>query len=232
MKLLNAFCHCAQRLLLLLAVLVAPAVFAQGIIYVQLPPTVRSTNGLPPGVTPITFPEDALGTYVGDALPIVINGQTVCTFTSGLTFSVAGVGIIGQQPYSDFPDNVWVVPLSAGTEIGPSAAVYGWFDNGLLAASIDGGTIGVPPLTSGYFAGAESAYVGFDFQKDGQTYYGWMEVGSPYALGTGGQGWVYNYAYETTPNTPIFAGEVPEPATWGLVAVGALAFLRRRKIAC
>lgn len=45
-----------------------------------------------------------------------------------------------------------------------------------------------------------------------------------------GYGVIYEYAYETTPNTDIVAGAVPEPASLGLLAAGAgaMAFSRRR----
>jgi CHRD domain len=204
--------NCWRRLLPALAVLFVPAVMAQGIVYVQMPPSIRSTNDLPPGVTPVIFPEDALGTYVGDSLPIVINGQTVCTFYPGFSVGASSSSaIIAQQPLPDFPDNVWVVPLSAGQKIGPDAAGYGWFNGGLLSASTASETIEEPVLSIGYFVEVESAYLGFDFQHDGQTYYGWIDVGSPYAFVTGTLGWVYSYAYETSPNTPIQAGQISEP---------------------
>jgi len=229
MTFLAKLSHCQRRVLPALAILLAQAALGQGIVFVQMPPTVRSTNGLPPGVTPVTFPEDALGTYVGATLPVVINGQTACTFSSGTSFSVAGSGIIGQQPFPDFPDNVWAVLLAAGTKIGPNAAGFGWFGSSLLASSTAGDTQGEGPLTGGYFAGVEAGYFGFDFQQDGQTYYGWMDVGNPYVTGTGGVGWVYNYAYETTPNTPIAAGTVPEPGALAFFILGAAALIMGRK---
>jgi len=223
--------NCWCWLLPALAILTAQSGFGQGIIHVQMPPTIRSTNGLPPDTTPVTFPEDALGTYVGEPLPIIINGQTVLIFHPAFSVGASSTsGIISLQPFPDFPDNVWVVPLSAGQEIGLGAAGYSWLGGGLLSSSIASGSIEDPVLTAGFFAGVESAYLGFNFQQDGETYYGWMRVGSPYALPTGTLGWVYEYAYETSPNTPIFAGAVPEPSSWSLLAVGSFAiwFFRRR----
>jgi hypothetical protein len=214
--------NCWHRLLPVLAVLFVPAVMAQGIVLVQMPPTILSTNGLPPGITPVVFPEDALGTYVGDPVPIVINGQTICTFYPA--FSVIGSStntIIGQQPYLDFPDTVFVVPLTRGQEIGPNAAGYGWFNGGLLSSSIASETIEDPVLTAGYFVDVESAYLGFNFFQDGQTYYGWIRVGSPYAFITGTMGWIYDYAYETNPNTPILAGQISEPVSFTANLIGA-----------
>jgi hypothetical protein len=215
--------NCWRRLLPTLAVLLIRSVLGQGIVYVQMPPTIRPTNQ-------VSFPEDALGTYVGSPLPIIINGQTVCTFNPAFSVAASSTGaIIGQAPNLDFPDDIWVVPLAAGTEIGPDAAGYNWTSGGLLSAATDGGIIGGPPLTAGYFVDVESAYMGFDFQQDGQTYYGWMDVGSPYAFPTGTLGWIYDYAYETLPDTPIAAGAVPEPSTWALLAMSAMLVIYHRR---
>jgi hypothetical protein len=224
-----------------LAVLLVPSARGQGtIVYVHLP--LGNPNGDPNHLS-----YDSLGTQVGPDLPIVINGQTVCTFTSGPL--VAGQpsrfaiqpsslsAVIAQQPFLDFPDDAWVVPLSAGAEIGPGAAGYGWFDDSydhpLLAAYRGSGTIEYPWLTGGYFAGVESAYMGFNFQQGGQTYYGWLRAGSP-LVGLNA-GWVYDYAYQTVPNTPIFASEgaVPEPSALALLLVfsGTAWLLRRRHAA-
>jgi hypothetical protein len=83
--------------------------------------------------------------------------------------------------------------------------------------------------SDGYFTGVESAYIGLQFQDAGQTY-GWARAGAP-VIGING-GWVYDYAYETTPNTPIFAGQraVPEPSAWPLLILGAAMFIARRTL--
>ncbi len=233
MKLIAIFNNCWRWLLPTLAVLFAPVVMAQGIVYVHAP--LSNPNG-----DPNNLPWDSLGTQVGPDFPIVINWQTVLTLTTPqvlgqpTSFVIqpsSTSAIIGQQPFLDFPDNVWVVPLLAGQEIGPNAAGYNWFDNSygalLLSSSIGSVDMGNPFLTGGYFAGVESAYLGFDFQHGGETYYGWIQVGSP-VIGLNA-GWVYDYAYQTSPNTPIFAGEVPEPSTWALLAVGVATLFFRRK---
>jgi hypothetical protein len=89
------------------------------------------------------------------------------------------------------------VPLAAGQPIGPDAGGNSWLGNILggdtLTAARDGGIIGEPPLTVGYFTDIESAYIGLQFQQDGQTYNGWARAGAP-IVGING-GWVYDYAY-------------------------------------
>jgi hypothetical protein len=198
---------------------------AQGtIVYVHA--SLSNPNG-----DPNHLPWDSLGTQVGPDFPIVINGHTILTFStpivvgqpSALAVQASSTSaIIGHQPYLDFPDNVWAVPLAAETEVGPIAAGYAWFGGGLLTAARDSHTIGEPPLTVGYFTGLESAYLGFQFQQNSETYYGWARVGCPIAeLNVG---WIYDYAYELRPDTPISAGAVPEPSTWALLSAGGILF--------
>jgi hypothetical protein len=225
--------NCRCWLLPALVALFAPVVLGQGIVYVHAP--LSNPNG-----DPDHLPWDSLGTQVGPDFPIVINGQTVFTFTTPFVLGrpskfviepSSTSAIIGQQPFLDFPNDVWVVPLSAGQEIGSNAAGYNWFDNSydasLLTSSIGSATEGNPFLTAGYFTGIGSAYLGFDFQQNGETYYGWMQAGCP-VVGINA-GWVYDYAYETIPNTPIAAGAVPEPSTWGSFMLGATLFFVKRK---
>jgi hypothetical protein len=116
----------------------------------------------------------------------------------------------------------FVIPLSTGEQIGADAAGYSWLGNitggNIFTAARDGGIIGQPPLTVGYFTGLEYAYFGFRFEQDNETYYGWARVGCP-VVGINA-GWIYDYAYQTSPNTPIMAGAVPEPSTWALLGLG------------
>jgi hypothetical protein len=79
-----------------------------------------------------------------------------------------------------------------------------------------------------------SGFLGFEFQIDGQTHYGWAEVfitsgPQPY------RGVVRGYAYNSVPNQPLLAGFLagerdsertigklpPQPVTLGLLALGA-----------
>jgi hypothetical protein len=199
---------------------------AQGtIIYGHFPPTI-----VPPPAT--SFPEDAEGTRLFPGLtnpstyPLSFNGQLVCTFSAAQNgFAVVPSssldGVIAV-PVGQV-DGGFVIPLAAGQQIGPDAQGYTWmqYPAGLiLTASADLGTVGL-------FTGLESAYLGLQFQQAGQTYYGWVRVGAPFAGQNGG--WLYDYAYETTPDTPILAGAVvPEPTSisvWLLATV--LITLRR-----
>lgn len=193
----------------------------------------------PPGPPWATvFPEDSQGWRVAGELgfppasySLVINGQARYTFIStgayaAVTPTSSLSGVIGVRR-DQFGAND-ALPLAAGQQIGPGAAGYEWFADGSgLSATYDGGAEG--PLQVGLFTGLQSAYLGLQFQEGGQTYYGWARVGVPYA-GLDAV-WLYDYAYQTAPNTPIFAGEgaVPEPSTLSLLLVSGAAFWLVRK---
>jgi hypothetical protein len=148
---------------------------------------------------------------------LVINGQIAFTFWSdGTAFNVIPSSlnaVIGVQPGLPGDPSPFVIALGANQLIGPDAAGCSWLGNILggdtLVATRDIGSIG-------YFVSVQSAYIGLQFQQGGQTYYGWVRAGAPLPFLNGG--WVYDYAYQTVPNTPIFAGEgaVPEPTTISL----------------
>jgi len=83
---------------------------------------------------------------------------------------------------------------------------------------------------SGTWQSVEFAYVGLKFLINGQTHYGWARVKFPYPGGTAYPS-IYGYAYESTPNQPIMAGQTrgssnettraSAPATLGVLAAGA-----------
>lgn len=62
---------------------------------------------------------------------------------------------------------------------------------------------------------------------DGETRYGWMRT----QLQNGGTpgGTIIEYAYETSPGVGIRTGDVPEPTSLGLLGLGGLALIGRRR---
>ena len=85
-------------------------------------------------------------------------------------------------------------------------------------------------VISGYFTGLPSAYIGFDLVENGNNYYGWIQVSNPLEALYGN---VVDWACETTPNTPIMVGAVPEPSTYALLLAGGGIFAlwsRRRPV--
>jgi hypothetical protein len=196
---------------------------AHGIIYEQLPPSpslglVQDTNG---NFTDPFALYDAQGLRLwGNAgtpaiYNLVFNGQAAFTFTSQDTgFDIdpmASNKVIGG--YLDNFGAAGAYPLSGGALIGPDTGTnYTWIGHDpvlgglVLATERDSGTIGSPILFTGPFAGITAAYIGLQFYSDNQVYYGWVRVGAPATINGG---WIYDYAYQTQPNTPILAGAVP-----------------------
>lgn len=196
---------------------------AQGIVHVQLPPS--PSLGLVPNVeTGMLFdpyaPYDPKGLrLIGGPNPsstpvsydLVLNGEVAFTFTShGGNFTIDPKGtnrVVG------IPGSNEGYPLSVGTFLGADLdlATCSWIGHDPvygavhLASSRDGLTIGDPPLTTGAFAGLASGYIGLEFFKNGKPFYGWVRIGAPFSNG----GWIYEYAYQTTPNRPIMAGQLP-----------------------
>lgn len=130
----------------------------------------------------------------------------------------------------------------AGDLIGPALDLgNAWYDkNADLYGRAMIGTGGFTVSSSeSYFLNSSPAdpdftrFIGFDLYYDDSHHYGWMRVANPFpSFFLVGE--VVDWAYESTPNTPIEAGAVPEPGTvalWGIGAVGLLAGRRLRRVA-
>ena len=79
----------------------------------------------------------------------------------------------------------------------------------------------------GYWSGLD-AFAGLSFDYGGSRHFGWMEINNYVGVAAGQ---VLGWAYETRPDTPIFAGAVPEPSTAALLAISGVTlwFLRKRR---
>jgi hypothetical protein len=121
-------------------------------------------------------------------------------------------------------------PLTEGAFIGAdlNSTSYTWighdpFYGGLALASCRASdTIGNPILFGGPFAGVASGYIGLQFYNGGQAYYGWVRIGAPVTINGG---WIYNYAYQTIPNTPIVAGQATS-TPMSISRIGSSQYLR------
>ncbi|MEQ9460889.1 MAG: PEP-CTERM sorting domain-containing protein [Phycisphaeraceae bacterium] len=82
---------------------------------------------------------------------------------------------------------------------------------------------------AGYDFVGQGNFLGYSFEIDGNTHYGWVQVDVSADLLNAT---VTGYAYESTPDTGIVAGAIPEPTSLALLAAGAGALgLRRRDAA-
>ena len=107
--------------------------------------------------------------------------------------------------------NANVNALSYSTEIGPSSTFFGYDTEGSVYFNI----LYLPNV---YIFGqdfnngnteTDVPYVGFKFKNSGNTYYGWAQLKMSVAESNPEQVNVvlYGYAYQSTPNTPIKAGD-------------------------
>jgi hypothetical protein len=181
-------------------------IFAQGVFYVQPNPQ--------PTYMPVVPQEINVG--------IDIDGDGTNDFT--LSSHVNNTVTLTAQGANQFLiQSLMIAAIPFGTSIGSTTSGYTWSGGtASLCAVIN--VDNTPNLSEiGNFSGMTNGYIGFDLVQDGNNYYGWMQIQSSLGLDLGLYGSVTAWAYETSPNTPIFAGEVPEPSTVALLALFGIA---------
>jgi hypothetical protein len=172
--------------------------------------------------TPVDLSTDFSPVY----FPLDLNGGGAdYTFAASITsvgfFREAGNRyLIVPSP----PPNIggFVAPVQSGSEIGPNSGdgELDWFGNDDFAML----GVWVSTGTGGYFPG-QRAYVGVEFDIDGATHYGWIDV---YVSELAPGALIYGWGYESTPGMSIIAGAVPEPSSILLIMTGSLALLLSR----
>jgi hypothetical protein len=124
-------------------------------------------------------------------------------------------GLNGNQIVADGSSTA-VANLNPGDVVGPvSNLTTNEIEFSIVAVVFEGGGT---PFEGGNFAYQTNGYIGFDLVRNGQNYYGWMQVANPGIDGLAGDLAIYatirEYAYETSPNTPIEAGQIAEPVSF------------------
>ncbi len=126
-------------------------------------------------------------------------------------------------PYTPPDTGALVIQLEAGDSIGttPPAPAEWSSTNSMFSSCMAQGCIGL------WVEAERQRYFGVQFDIDGATHYGWVYLDNTFA-GLGG-GDIIEWAYESTPDTGIIAGVIPEPSSCLLLLLGA-AFLTFRKV--
>ncbi|MEI7937762.1 MAG: hypothetical protein WCK27_13825 [Verrucomicrobiota bacterium] len=169
---------------------------------------------------------------IASSLGIDLNGDGITDLVlasdgSSITLAPQNQNQIVAIPETPPDIGAWVAPLTPGAAISSSLdPVYVWYDrnfDGIGAAGIvDCMNIGC----IGYFQGDTDAYAGLKLNFGGSTYYGWLQV---HNFGAN-FGQLIDWAYQTSPNTPILAGAVPEPSAEALIILaGGLILLGRKR---
>jgi hypothetical protein len=155
--------------------------------------------------------------------PIYINldsvGQNefaIAAFLNSVRVNPYNIGAQSSKVLTSM--SYYVNSFAAGAAIGPASAEAG-------GARFAGRQVGAYFYN---FVGTDK-YVGLKWEVGGGNFnYGWARMDVTAA--NNGTATLFGYAYESTPNTAIAAGAIPEPTSLALLAAGGgAAALRRRR---
>ena len=192
---------------------IAGVIHAQGIVHVVPNPQPYYTTGAPDTL-------DANIDIVGD-------GTTDFILESGHSF-VSYATLTPQNDNQAVVQNGFVAAMNRGDTIGVSLASTNQWANGRLTIALLATLLGEIPGGNGEdgnFAHKPSGYIGFDMVDNGTNYYGWMLASCPSLGGLTGDAGIFAYitdwAFETSPNMPIMAGQIAEPISFSANLCGA-----------
>ena len=209
------------------ALLLAAGAASSAVVYVDLPEP-EGFLGIGPG-NPFTktFDFDGNGTADLEFLAGVdVFGFYVLAPATTRIVHVSRFGVLPMYPGED-------IGSILGSTTNPRAALFPddpvWTHlTGPARLSFifsgDGNQIGGPwhPFDDAY---GEDAYLGFEFEGDDGTHYGWLRIHEFAGVG----GFFREYAYNDTPGESILAGQIPEPSSVALVGSGLVALFGRRR---
>ena len=170
--------------------------------------------------------------------PINIDGTTEFTlsnhersvYSSSLFVTPAsGAGVVGHSPGNQVAALKFGAVIRSADQFEPGKQLLAFYSDPRFGS----------PFASGPFVNTRNRFLGLKFELDGQVYYGW----AGFSVVNGATATLTAYAYETTPNTPIYAGQSSDspresrllpangsalnaaklqPATLGVLALGSL----------
>ncbi len=157
-------------------------------------------------ITKKTIPIQSGG--LGIAIDINHDGISDFVFYSSSDF---GSGRLSMKGHGEVVGTFYASALTRGAKIGPSdrfgaATTYS-------TVRIERGGLGDSGKFFGNWGGnPKNRYLGVQFVFNGEKHYGWIRLTVVTSLETGITGTITAYAYESTPNKPIFAGVPEKPA--------------------
>jgi len=182
-------------------------------------------------------PDDSLDLDLNfdGVLDINFKGKVESSFDS---FTYGNTQVLGRPPgYQG--GGIYQIPLRENDLIEQNVSLDWWYatdvgwgtgSNGNLFNSYQ--QLGQTVQGIGFWrddttvGGSSEGYLGVQFEISGNIHYGWI-----YIRAGGNNGFVDEWAYESTPNNGIVAGAIPEPSSVILFMLGAIGTwtLRRRK---
>lgn len=128
-------------------------------------------------------------------------------------------------------------PLMAGAAIGNSSEQAVWLGNADAEGVYDFGSVvfsivgtGMGNVVRSTIPADEVRFLALEYHREGELHYAWVAIQSPLFHNN----WVdvIGWAWESEPNTLIFAGAVPEPSACLLstIAVGVWLLRRKRRV--
>lgn len=156
--------------------------------------------------------------YYSSSGNLTYTGYTCLNSDSSVQIALAGTAVMNLTPDTPVSD---ALTFSSGQINLASFWRYRGYGSTTWDTSY-GGTFGGGTLTPGY--------LGLSLHDGADTYYGWMRIdvtANSIELMN-----IHEWAINMTPNETILVGQtaaVPEPASLGLLASGAMLLLRRRR---
>ncbi len=150
-----------------------------------------------------------------DATPdFVISAETISGSTSGVSYT--GIGVVistaGNNAVVGGPGTLLPADYASALNLytmidNTSAYVQASSSSGIPIVMAGTGTAGgLLPITAGNWLGQSDKFLGLRFEAGGNTYYGWARLDVD---GTGSSFTIKDYAYESTPDAGISAGDQP-----------------------